>query len=162
MSQELNEGSDAIEKVKKDLANIQELAQQDENLLSELDSEPLTVSASHSEFYAGPLPHPRFLEAYEKIKPGYADKVLNMVIKQADHRMTLESQWFKSEDEIKKQGSKFGFVVALVGMAGAIYLGVIGNTPASIAMSTGTVGGLVTVFVTGNKEKDEPPSNHEN
>jgi uncharacterized membrane protein len=163
MSQELNEGSEAIEKVKKDLANIQDIAQQDKNLLSDLPPEMVTsVSASRSEFFAGPLPPPSLLRAYEDILPGSADRILGMVEKQSDHRMSVESQWLKSEDQIRKQGSQFGLVVALVGMMGSIYLGAIGNTTASTVMSGGTLIGLVAVFVTGTKEKNEPPSDHQN
>lgn len=162
MSQELNEGSEVIQQVRKDLANIEELVQHDEDLLSDLDPGSLMSVSASQEIHSGPLPHPSYLGAYEHILPGSAHRILTMAEKQADHRMAVESQWFQSEGQIKKQGSIFGLVVALVGMGGAIYLGAIGNTPASIAMGTGTVGGLVTVFVTGNKDKDKPPPDDEN
>lgn len=158
MSQEANERVEAIEQVKQDLEKIQDIAQQDVTLLGNPpSSDEVTHHSEFSEFYAGPLPHPGFLGAYEDILPGSADRILAMVEKQADHRMAVEKQWIESEDQIRKQGSKFGLVVALTGMLGSICLGVVGNTGASVVMSGGTLVGLVTVFVTGKNDKDTSP-----
>lgn len=109
--------------------------------------------------YSGPLPHPEILGGYEKVLPGSADRILKMAEKQLDHRISNENKLVNAENQIRLFGLITGFLIAIFGLGGAVYLGYNGKTLESGIMSGGTLVGLVTVFVKGsnnnNQEKEK-------
>ena len=109
--------------------------------------------------YSGPLPHPEILGGYEKVLPGSADRILKMAEKQQDHRISNENKLVDAENQSRLLGLVAGFLIATLGLGGAVYLGYNGKTWESGIMSGGTLVGLVTVFVKGssnnNQEKEQ-------
>lgn len=109
--------------------------------------------------YSGPLPHPEILDGYEKVLSGSADRILKMAEKQQDHRISIENKLVNAENQSRLLGLVAGFLIATVGLGGAVYLGYNGKTWESGIMSGGTLVGLVTVFVKGsgnnNQEKEK-------
>jgi uncharacterized membrane protein len=115
--------------------------------------------------YSGPLPHPEILGGYEKVLPGSADRIFKMAEKQLDHRISNENKLVNAENQIRLFGLITGFLIAIFGLGGAVYLGYNGKTLESGIMSGGTLVGLVTVFVKGsgnnNQEKEKIVQNQD-
>ena len=44
------------------------------------------------ESYSGPLPSSNYLADFEKVKPGLADTIVSMAIKEQDHRHKIETK----------------------------------------------------------------------
>ena len=90
---------------------------------------------------------------------GSADRILKMAEKQQDHRISIENKLVNAENQSRLLGLVAGFLIATVGLGGAVYLGYNGKTWESGIMSGGTLVGLVTVFVKGsgnnNQEKEK-------
>lgn len=103
--------------------------------------------------FSGPLPHPEILEGYERVLPGSADRILSMAENEGEHRRTIEKTIVKTDIIRSYLGLGSGFIIALVGLGGSIYLGINDKPWASGIMGAGTVTGLVTVFVVGEKPR---------
>ncbi|KAF0524516.1 DUF2335 domain-containing protein [Pediococcus pentosaceus] len=43
------------------------------------------------EMYSGPIPHPKILEAYQKLYPDAAKKIIENGLEESSHRRTLET-----------------------------------------------------------------------
>ncbi len=117
------------------------------------------------------IPSPHAFREYEEILPGSMDRILSMAEKQLDHRIKIETRdqehrinIEEEQTEMKKaitssdtrradRGLTTGFIIAIVGLVGSIYLGINDKTAASAIMGGGTMTGLVAVFVTGNKRQ---------
>jgi uncharacterized membrane protein len=103
--------------------------------------------------FSGPLPHPKILEGYERVLPGSADRILSMAENEGEHRRTIEKTIVKTDIIRSYLGLGSGFIIALVGLGGSIYLAMNDKPVASGIMSAGTVTGLVAVFVVGEKPR---------
>lgn len=103
--------------------------------------------------FSGPLPHPEILEGYERVLPGSADRILSMAENEGEHRRTIEKTIVKTDIIRSYLGLGSGFIIALVGLGGSIYLAMNDKPVASGIMSAGTVTGLVAVFVVGEKPR---------
>ncbi|MCA2640198.1 MAG: DUF2335 domain-containing protein [Microcystis sp. M137S2] len=110
------------------------------------------ISGSIAAFY-GPIPHPTILKGYEEVLPGSADRILSMTEKEGEHRRKIETELVKNDNIRSYLGQIAGFTIAIVGLGGSIYLGINDKVWASGIMSAGTLTGLVTVFVKGDKER---------
>jgi len=122
------------------------------------DSQPSMVQASRTEFsvHAGPLPAPRDLADYEIILPGAADRILTMAENQAKHRMAIETRVLADNSLRSKLGLGAGFVVAMTALVISGYIASHGAPWPGSLLGTGSLGGLVAVFVTGtNSQKEE-------
>ena len=103
--------------------------------------------------FSGPIPHPTILKGYEEVLPGSADRILSMTEKEGEHRRKIETELVKNDNIRSYLGQIAGFTIAIVGLGGSIYLGINDKVWASGIMSAGTLTGLVTVFVKGDKER---------
>lgn len=52
--------------------------------------------------YSGPIPHPTFLEKYEEILPGSAERLIKMVESEQAHAQQMETILVNSQVEDKK------------------------------------------------------------
>ena len=78
-----------------------------------------------------------------------------MTEKQLEHRMKIERKLVTTDSILSYLGLGAGFIIAIFGLGGSIYLGINGKNWASGIMTTGTLTGLVTVFVTEDKRRQE-------
>jgi len=67
--------------------------------------------------FSGPIPPPEFLQKYNEILPGLADRLVRMAEKQEDHRHALERSAVKAEITRGYIGQASGLIVALTGLA---------------------------------------------
>ena len=101
------------------------------------------VSAIH--LHRGPLPAPELLGGYDEILPGAAREIMDMALREQRHRHAIE----RAESRYPFVGMAAGFVAFLLCMAGAIYLGMIGQ-PIIAALLVGTpLVGAIGWFING-------------
>jgi len=77
-----------------------------------------------SEYFSGPIPHPKHFEAYERIAPGAADRIITMAEKQQDHHIDMENKKLDAKESHRKLGMWFGIIgfLALIASASVITL----------------------------------------
>lgn len=78
------------------------------------------ITETRQHIRVAPLPHPSELEEYEKIKPGFAERIFVMAENQASHRQNLEQKTLDaSNDHLKRRdaearwGQGFAFIIVL-------------------------------------------------
>lgn len=102
-----------------------------------------TITAALAESFAGPLPHPRHLKAYDDVVAGAARDILNMAMGEQKHRHRLQLM----ETIYPYLGWFAGFVGFLACIGGAVYLGLRGQTTVALALvgvpSVGAVGWFI-------------------
>lgn len=159
-----------IESLIKDVEELKELKE----ILSQEITHIKTVESRME--YSGPIPPPEVFRGYEEVLPGSADRILKMTeeqlkhrilseSKQLEHRIASETKLINTEAKLSYWGLISGFVIAFVGLSGAVYLGIKDKPIPSSIMSAGTLASLVSVFVSGRsiikrESSQEPPDNN--
>lgn len=105
------------------------------------------------EAFAGPLPHPDILAAYDKVHPGLADRIVSMAENQAGHRQSLEYVVVRGGSKREWAGLAAGWSIAISFLAGAVYLGSIGEPLLAAFIGGFDMLGIVYVFVLGEPRK---------
>lgn len=72
--------------------------------------------------WSGPLPPPAALEQFERSAPGAADRILTMAEREEEHRHSQEQAMLRSDAKARSRGQFMAFVLALVIIAGGIWL----------------------------------------
>jgi uncharacterized membrane protein len=72
--------------------------------------------------WSGPLPPPAALEQFERSSPGAAGRILDMAEREEDHRHAQEQAMLDSDVAARTRGQWMAFLVALVIIAGGIWL----------------------------------------
>lgn len=126
----------------------------------------LMAEQRHSEF-SGPLPPPEVLAKYENAFPGAAKKIFQMAEDQAQHRRSMEKESLQLASRDSLFGIITGFVIAIVGIVGGIYIVYLNpssaaNAIAGSAVSGSSLLGLVRTFVVGSKKQNEKQNKADN
>ncbi len=111
--------------------------------------------------FSGPIPPPELFEAYEKVLPGSAERILALAERQSAHRQKMEEKVFDHQGAIEskvvvariqdaKLGLIFGFLVCLATIGGGVYCVALGKEIAGSIIGSGGLIGLVSVFVYGS------------
>jgi uncharacterized membrane protein len=117
-----------------------------------------------SQFFSGPQPSPELLEKYERICPGWAEKLLQMGVNEQKHRHACEMRALDQQDRVldldnrdttyAMTGLVFGFLALLVILGVGVYALVIGQTKVAIGcLGGGFIAAVVGVFVNGRSQK---------
>jgi len=89
------------------------------------------------------------LEEYNRVVPGFADRIILMAEKQQDHRQKLESTVINSRTGSERLGTHYAFALAVLFGLGAIYLLERGHGSAGIAVLITDITALVGTFIAG-------------
>ncbi len=146
------DNSELVERPLESIVSLDEILK-DETIDQSTKISILLRRINKSITFSGPIPHPTILKGYEEVLPGSADRILSMTEKEGEHRRKIETELVKNDNIRSYLGQIAGFTIAIVGLGGSIYLGINDKVWASGIMSAGTLTGLVTVFVTGDKER---------
>lgn len=118
-------------------------------------------------FYQGPIPPPEALEKYEKISPGFADRIVKMAEVEQEHRHKIDVEIIeaqKKDSQAEYQEARIGqFCGLLIGCFAILcggYTSIHGAAIAGGVIGAAGIGGLVTTFVYGRKSF--PPYQKEN
>ena len=121
---------------------------------SEEDSPPALAARLEVEsVFAGPMPPPATLAAYNAIVPDAAERILKMAEAQALHRHQLEATAIRSDARQAILGLCFGLVVTLAMLAVAAYIAALGQTIGGALLGGAAVVQLAGVFVYGTRSR---------
>jgi len=123
-----------------------------------------------SAFFKGPLPPPEILERYDRICPGFAQRILSMAEKESEHRRKMEQDVVAiqkddlvSERRERRRGQWLGFILSVVAILGGVYAitvspGIAGQIGGAF-LSTSGLASLILALMTGkrgvNGDKDQ-------
>ncbi len=110
----------------------------------------------HTEFsaqFAGPLPPPDMLAAYDRVVPGAAERILKMAEEQSRHRQAIEEKVISASIQKSKTGLWFGFIIGLGGLATSCTIALAGQPGWGSFMGLGSLAVLSSVFVYGSQQQ---------
>ena len=106
-----------------------------------------TMVAMEQRMYSGPLPPAEEIEAYERVCPGSADRIITMTEKSLEHRISNEKLIVSEETKQSSRGQIFGFILAgLFGII-AFILGMYGHEILAGIIASGDIVSLAIIFV---------------
>jgi uncharacterized membrane protein len=124
------------------------------------DESELRVSA-YSEQFRGPVPHPDILRQYEEIVPGSAKSIIDSFITEGNHRrareareVTMCEEWARADIGLQNRGQIFGFILAVIGVGGGLYVAATVSPAAGASVSGVTLAGIVAAFLRQRKMKN--------
>jgi uncharacterized membrane protein len=95
------------------------------------------------------------LEAYERILPGSADRILKMAENQLDHRQGLEKQAVAGTLAVQLRGQRYAGLLCVLLIGGGIYLlgkGIQIEVLSALALA---VPGIVSTFICGRSRQEK-------
>ena len=131
-----------------------------------VESAEKLVKVTHTqsiEFSAGPLPHPKFFQAYDDTLPGAAHRILTMAEKQQEHRHAQQSALLASDTSREPRGQWMAFAIVIVALIGGFTLVTFDKTIEGVTTALGAIGGIAGVFIwsrrhgAGGSHPDPPP-----
>jgi uncharacterized membrane protein len=132
---------------------------QSEVIIGEPDSNRRLVSRKIEKIeqhFSGPLPPPEILASYEQIVPGSAEQIINVAIKQSDHRMNLETTVVEGDSNRAYLGVIFAFIISLAVLGVSYVLVTAGQVVAGTILGVIDLATLAGVFIYGtNSRKKE-------
>ena len=127
---------------------------------------PIQARLVQSVQFQGPLPPPALLEAYEKICPGAALKILEAARIEGEHRREMESKVVNANVEgMRKQfgearlGQVFAFVIAIFFVLVGAYVILRGQPWPGTILGGAGLGGIVTAFIVGRGRRNSQQEN---
>lgn len=118
------------------------------------DQRRVIIQAFRQEAFSGPIPHPELLQKYENIQKGFADRIITMAETQLGHRVRCEDKIVDGSVKESKRGQNYALIVAILFLAGAVYLGINDHEWLAGVLGGGTLAAIVAIFVTGKRNKD--------
>jgi len=122
------------------------------------------LSRTSVSMFSGPLPPPDDLIRYNEAFAGCAERIVAMAEHQSEHRRGLETRVVDHNVRHDHRGQTLGFLLALVGIVGALVLMGLGLPTEGLTVFFSTLVTLVGLFVTGKivqgrelQNKQEPP-----
>lgn len=111
--------------------------------------------AEKYEGFSGPIPSPDMMARYEEISPGFADRILTMAEKQANHRMQAEDRMIEIERQDSRRGSWFAFLLGMGALAAAVTMVIVeGSAAGAIGGSVLGVTGISSIAINFIKRKE--------
>jgi uncharacterized membrane protein len=120
------------------------------------------LQTERHEFFAGPLPAPRDLQAYDDVQPGLANRIVAMAEKQVamaerqtDHRISVESHVIHTRMRLEVWGQRGAFAISALILVAAVYL-ICTDRPISGFITLGTtLASLVWANRQGKNRQDK-------
>jgi len=103
--------------------------------------------------FAGPLPPPGALAAYEQIHPGSADRIIRMAEAQSGHRQDLERHVIQGNVTAQARGQWFAFILGAIAIGGGVGLAATGHSLEGLASLVTAVTALAGVFIYGQHQQ---------
>lgn len=93
--------------------------------------------------FAGPLPPPDIMAGYNEAVPNGAERIMKMAESQSNHIMKMENK-----------GQWFAFILGILGLIGAVIVGIFGSPWVGVTIGGGTLVILVVAFLKGSFIKE--------
>lgn len=147
--------------------NLQEvpedlLVQEMERRMEEMsggEREQVIQTITHQQEFSGPLPPPPILQDYERIQPGFANRIVSMAEVQQSHRHNLEKKSVDAAIGVEARGQHYALAVSILIILGSLFLIANGKEISGTILAGGTLTGLAYIFITGRNKKVEDDPN---
>jgi len=120
----------------------------------------VSVTQQRIEFRASPFPDPAILEEYNRVNPGFAERIMAMVESESQNRQNKERMSLDAEIySLRHQhieihmGQIFGFSIGIFSIGAGTYCAINGAQLAGALIGSSGVIGLVSVFIMGRSDK---------
>ena len=107
-------------------------------------------------------PPPKYLQEYENISPGFADRIISMAEAEASHRHKIENKVLDADIEISRRefaerriGQLCGLLIGVVALGAGTYTAINGHPISGGIIGTGGVVALVTAFIYGRVSESQ-------
>lgn len=111
------------------------------------------LELTRREEFAGPLPPPLYLDKYEQILPGAADRIITMAECQSKHRQEIENKVISSDVRNSQLGLIFAFILGLAGLGSGFYLIYSGKIIEGSIFGGITIVSLTSTFIYGSRQR---------
>ena len=108
-----------------------------------------------SKFFSGPIPPAAELNAYEKVIPGAAERIIKMAEDESVHRRNQEEKMLSSSCGDSRLGLWLGFFIGLSALTLSGLIAIYASPGAGSFLAFASISSLVGVFVYGSKKKRE-------
>jgi uncharacterized membrane protein len=132
--------------------NLQSLNSELDEVTKDLPKETRTAileMIERHESHSGPLPTPDYLEKYEQILPGLAERIVRIPEREQEFRHSIANGYMEREFQLKSRGQIFALIAMLLLLIFAGLLAIIGDTKSAATVAGVTIVGIVGIFVTG-------------
>lgn len=96
---------------------------------------------------SGPLPPPDTLAQYERISPGFADRIVSMAEKEQVNRHGQEGDRWALQDRLLTRGQIFAFILSLAIVFGGIWLLTMDKPITGFVTILGAIGTVAGPFI---------------
>jgi putative inner membrane protein len=152
-------------KIEKSKANIQKIDKElldsnptlqniDPQLRQELIQTIISVTTV-SKVHSGPLPDVETLNGYNRIIPNGAERLMQQVEKQSQHRRDIENKVVSWNNIESLLGQLFGLIIAGSVLYASYSLAINGHETVASILGGATIVGLTSIFVYGKKKQGE-------
>ncbi|MBI3922627.1 MAG: DUF2335 domain-containing protein [Armatimonadetes bacterium] len=119
--------------------------------------EPTQSPVAHFqlEHFAGPIPPPQLLKAFDLVQPGFAERIVKMAESQMEHRMSLEKMVIQGDHQRANCGLGLAFTLSMAFLAVSYLLVRDGHEVAGGVLGTVDLVGLASAFIYGTKQRRE-------
>lgn len=151
-----NENEDAA--LSADVLHEDELLERISDELPEMTTKEIITAAiqmGFSKHFRGPLPPPDMLAEYEKIQPGFADRIVSMAEKQQNHRISIERSVVDTNNENSRIGLYIGGAIGIIGVTGSLIIVALGHPVSGLAALFLALASLAGVYFKGLHEKQQ-------
>ena len=96
---------------------------------------------------------PDILKEYEKVLPGAAERIFNLIEKRETHEQEMEKKHLDYSHTVIMRGQLFALIVAIIALLIGCITALKGAPISGTFIGTGGVVGLVSVFIYGSRKK---------
>lgn len=122
-----------------------------------------------NDYFSGPIPPPSILADYERLKVGFAERIISMAERQSEHRQSLErskaeddsfvsrenARHNKSRDLEAKIGQIFALIFSLFTVGGGLYVILQGHDWAGVSIVGSSLATIATALIYGRKKDNK-------
>jgi uncharacterized membrane protein len=121
----------------------------------ETKKEFAVVEVHQQQFFAGPLPPPDLLREYDRIAPGFADRIIRMAETEGAHRRNIQAMKAQGSQAARTRGQYLAWSLAvLIALLGA-FLIYTGHELSGFGVLIAAIVPLVTPFLLARVEDKE-------
>lgn len=118
-------------------------------MLKDSEARGILVRLCRQYEFSGPLPPASELEAYERVVPGSAARIVTWAEEEGKHRRSVEQIVVSTGAKNSSRGAAFAFSLAVLVIAAGTAIILTGHSPYGLAMIIVALVSLLGVFVVG-------------
>lgn len=115
-------------------------------------------AAAVASSFSGPIPPPAVLGEYDKVSPGFADRIVKMAEREMSHRHEIERRVLDVGAKEVLRGQSFAFLIFIATLAGGIYTAALGHGTAGALLGVSGLTTIVTAFIMGRVRREKAES----